>query len=132
MVVGIVLLVVPGVIALAWTAVCIPVVMIEQLGYSKAISRSRALARGRLKYVLGTLLLSWGLALLLMIGVGALAGLLGSDVRIISFLSETLFAVVIPVPAIAMTFLYYNLRVQTEGADLDAMISELPTPAPTP
>jgi hypothetical protein len=129
--IGLILLVVPALIALAWTAVGVPVVMVEQLGYSKAIDRSRALARGRWGHVLGTLLLSWGLALLLMLGAGVVIGALGAGDRIAGLIGDLLFAVVFPVPAIAMTFLYYDLRVRTESADLEAMISALPTATPT-
>jgi hypothetical protein len=128
--IGLILLVVPALIALVWTAVCVPVVMVEQLGYSKAIDRSRALARGKWRHVFGTLLLSWGLAVLLMLGAGVIMGVLGTGDRVAGFLSDILFAVVFPVPAIAMTFLYYDLRVRTESADLDAMISALPTSMP--
>src|SRR5689334_17601606 len=67
-VLGTILLVVPGLIALVWTAVCVPAVTVEQIGYSKAIDRSRALSRGRFKHVLGTAILTWGIVLLLMIG----------------------------------------------------------------
>jgi hypothetical protein len=130
--IGFVLLIVPGVIAIAWTALCIPVVMIEQLGYSKAIDRSRALVRGKWMYVLGTLLLSWALTLVLMIGAGAISGLLGSGDRMMNLVLQMLFGVVVPVPAIAMTLLYYDLRVRNEGADIDAMLSELPASVPSP
>ena len=125
-IIGLILLVVPGLLALAWTAVAVPVVMIERLGYSKAIERSRALARGRWGHVVGTMLLSWGLAFLLLVGGAVIAGIIG---RIGEILVELLFAVALPVPAIAMSLLYYDLRVRTESADLDAMISALP---PTP
>jgi hypothetical protein len=128
--IGLVLLVVPALIALWWTAVCVPVVMLERLGYSKAIDRSRALGRGQLRHVLGTLLLSWGLAVVIMAGAGLIVGMLVTRERIGDVLFELLFAVVIPIPTIAMTLLYYDLRVRTESADLDAMISELPAPVP--
>jgi hypothetical protein len=127
---GFVLLVVPGLIALAWTAVGVPVVMIEEVGYAGAIKRSRALARGKWKHVFGTLLLSWGLAILLLLGAGVIMGMAGVGDRVTGFLGELLFAVVLPVPAIAMTLLYYDLRVRTESADLDAMISALPASMP--
>jgi hypothetical protein len=106
--------------------------MVEQLGYSKAIERSRELARGRWRHVLGTLFLSWGVALLLILGAGVVVGLLGLDDPIAGLVVELLFAVVLPVPAIAMTFLYYDLRVRNEGADLDVMMSALPAPVPVP
>lgn len=132
--IGFILLIVPGLIALAWTAVCVPVVVIEQVGYSKAIDRSRALAAGRWMPVLGTLLLTWGLVLLLMIGTGFVIGTLNSGGPVVDLAVDLLAAFVLPIPAIAMALLYYDLRVRTESADLDAMISALPvsTPAPAP
>lgn len=129
MFIGLVLLVVPGVIALIVTAVGIPVVVIEDLGYSQALDRSRALVRGRWKPVLGTLLLSWGLALLLLIGGGFVMGFLNLAERVVSLLIDLLFVTILPVPAIAMTLLYYDLRVRREGADLDALAASLPAAA---
>jgi hypothetical protein len=125
--IGLVLLVVPGVIAVVWTAVGLPVVMIEGLGYSKAIDRSRALARGKWGHVLGTLLLSWGVALLIMLGAGFAIGLLGASDRVGAVVVALLFAALLPIPTIATVLLYYDLRVRTESVDLDAMISELPS-----
>jgi len=129
-VVGLALLIVPGLIALTLTAVAVPVIMVEQLGYSKAIERSRALARGRWKHVLGTVLLAWGIAALIIIGGAFVAGLFGANGRIADLVVGILFAVIFPIPAIAMAFLYYDLRVRAESADLDAMITALPNPTP--
>ena len=131
LVIGLILLVVPGVIAIIWTAVAIPVVMIERLGYSKAIERSRALVRGRWRAVLGTLMLAWGVSLLLIVGFGVVVGILGVSDSAGGLAVDIMLAIVLPVPAIAMTLLYYDLRVRTESADLDAMVSALPTGAPT-
>jgi hypothetical protein len=128
---GLILLVIPGLVAIAWTAVCLPVVVLERLDAGKAVGRSRDLSRGNSKLVLGTVFLTGGLALLLIIGVGAGMGLLVSDDAIIDLLSDTLFALFFPLPAIAMAFLYFDLRVRTEGADMEAMLSRLPVP-PSP
>ena len=128
--IGLVLLLVPGVIAIAWTAVCVPVVVIERVGYTKAIDRSRALGRGQKGQVFGTLLLSWGIVLGASVGEGLVIGMLGAaGNRIADVLAELLFAVMLPIPTIAVTLLYYDLRVRTESADLDAMISALPAVA---
>jgi hypothetical protein len=129
--IGMVCLVVPGVIALIWTATSIPVVMIEQTGYARAIDRSRALARGKWKHVLGTVLLSWGLAVLILFGAGFVAGIFSDNDRFTNLVADLLFGLVFPIPAIAMTFLYYDLRVRSESADLDAMVSALPAATPT-
>ena len=127
--IGLVLLVVPGVIAAAWTAVVIPVVMLERVGYSKAIERSRALGRGRRGHVLGTLLLSWAIAFLLLMSGGLGIGMLRAGDLATDVLSWLIMAIALPIPTIATALLYYDLRVRTESADLDAMISELPAPA---
>jgi len=131
MVIGFILLVVPGVIAVIWTAVGIPVVMIEGLGYSKALERSRALVRGQWKPVLGTLLLSWGLAILLMLGGSVVLGFFGLAEGAVGLVTDLFLAAVLPVPAIAVTLLYYDLRVRREGADLDVMLAALPAERPT-
>lgn len=125
-VIGMVLLLVPGVIAAIWTAVCLPAVVIERVGVSRAIERSRALVRDRWMHVLGTLLLAWGIALVFIVGAGMVLGLLGPGDRISTLLVDLLFGLVYPIPAIAVTLLYYDLRVRTESADIDAMLSALP------
>jgi hypothetical protein len=129
MMIGLVFLIVPGVIALAWTAVAAPVVMIERVGYSKAIERSRELGRGRRKHALGALLLSWGIAFLIISGTGLVLGAVGADERSTEVVGWLVFAGVVPIPTITLALLYYDLRIRTESADLDAMISELPAPA---
>jgi hypothetical protein len=78
------------------------------------------------------LLLSWGLGFVLMLGASVILGVLGTGDRVAGFLIDLLFAAAFPIPAIAMTFLYYDLRVRTESADLDAMIAALPTSMPAP
>ena len=62
---GSILLVVPGIIAAAWTTVALPVAAIEGLSSGASITRSRELARGRMGHVLGTMLLVWLIAMAL-------------------------------------------------------------------
>ena len=66
--IGIILLIIPGIIALSWTMVALPVAAIEGLAMGPAITRSRALARGRMGHVLGTMVLAWLIVLLLVVG----------------------------------------------------------------
>src|SRR6478672_11415105 len=73
--IGLVLLVIPGIIAAAWTAVAVPVAAIEGLSSSGAIERSRALAKGRLGHVLGTMILVWFIVMLLVFGVAFSLGI---------------------------------------------------------
>lgn len=134
-VIGLILLVIPGVLAIAWTAVSGPIVAIEHIAGSAALKRSRALARGRTGHVLGTVALSWVIAIALLFGasfaMGLLAGTAGLGSRTSDLIGELLFIPVFPLFAIPVTFLYYDLRVRNEGADIDAMVADLP-PAPVP
>ncbi len=133
---GLILLVVPGIIAIVWTAVAGPVVAIEGVGSSAALSRSRVLARGLGKHVFGTLVLSWVIAFTVLFGlsfvVGLLSGVVGLGTEAIDFISEMLFAPILPLLSIPVVFLYYDLRVRSEGADIEAMVADLPGAVPVP
>jgi len=130
MAVGFILLFVPGLIALGWFAVAIPVAAIEGLKHSAALGRSRQLARGHLLHVLGTLLLVWLIVVALVLGgalgMGLVFALAGVPQRLIDFISNVLMIPLFPLAAIATTLLYYDLRVRNEGADVEALVEELP------
>ena len=134
--IGLVLLIVPGFIAASWTAVAVPVAAIEGLSSSPAVERSRALARGRMGHVLGTVFLSWLIVLALVLGsalvLGMAVALLGIPDRLTDMIGEIVMIPFFPLIGIAVTLLYYDLRVRAEGADVAAMIDALPTtPAPS-
>ena len=130
MAVGFVLLLVPGFIALGWFAAAIPVAAIEGLKHSAALGRSRQLARNRLLHVLGTLLLVWLIVVALVfggaLGIGLVFAIAGVPERLIEFVSNVLMIPLFPLAAIATTMLYYDLRVRNDGADVMAMVEELP------
>lgn len=127
---GFVLLIVPGIIALSWTMVALPVAAIEGLSSSPATERSRALARGRMKHVLGTMALVWLIVIALFAGAAFSLSILPwiSDLpdRVIGTISVLLLVPLAPVIGISVTLLYYDLRVRSEGADVSAMIAALP------
>jgi hypothetical protein len=134
--IGFILLIIPGFIAASWTAVAVPVAAIEGLASSKAVERSRALAKGRMGHVLGTVILIWLIVMLLVFGVaislGLVVGMLGIPERISGMLFELVMVPLFPLIAITATMLYYDLRVRTDGADVAAMIDALPAaPAPS-
>jgi len=128
--VGLILLVVPGILALVWTAVALPAAAIERVPTGKALRRSRALARGHAGHVLATLGLAFVLVIALFLGsglaVGALTAALGLGDRLVGFLGALLFVPLFPLFAVAVTLLYFDLRVRREGADLEAMAAALP------
>lgn len=127
---GLIVLVIPGILAFAWTSVVGPVVAIERARGSAALGRSRELTRGLTKHVLGTILLAWILMFILIIGasfsLGLLGGVIGLGESATEFISELLFVPLLPLITIPVAFLYYDLRIRNEGADIDAMVAELP------
>jgi hypothetical protein len=128
--IGFILLIVPGFIVLSWTMVAVPVAAIEGFSNRSAISRSRELARGRMGHVLGTMLLAWVIVVALMLGLalvlGMLFALVGLPDRLTDMLSELVMVPLFPLVGVAVTLLYYDLRVRSEGADLEAMMEGLP------
>lgn len=128
---GLVLLVVPGLIAMVWTFAAPMTVVIEGVrDVGTAFSRARALARGHFGHVLGTLMLTYlGMFLVvfaLAVGLGIVAGLLHLPTHLISLLGSAVFAVIFPVVAVASTMLYFDLRVRSDAYDLESMIAQLP------
>jgi hypothetical protein len=115
--IGFVLLIVPGFIAMVATAVAVPVCVVERLGPIASIQRSRRLTKGhRWKIV--------GLGLLLFVAGIAIAGLdfavrfgLGAQIgAIVDFVVQSAFGAF---SAIVFAVAYHDLRVAREGLDTD-------------
>ncbi|HKH94784.1 MAG TPA: hypothetical protein VKA54_23450 [Gemmatimonadaceae bacterium] len=127
---GTLLLVIPGIIAAVWTMVATPVAAIEGRRNSDALGRSRELARGQFWHVLGTTLLVWAIVIALMIGaaiaLGLVFGLFGLPDRITDMVGELAMVPLFPLIGVAVAMLYYDLRVRSEGADVQAMVEALP------
>ena len=126
---GLLLLVVPGVIAFIILFAMIPVVVLEGKNSSEAQGRSRELAKGGWRRVLGVMLtftlITWvpvlGCAYLVGIaavvaGTSTTATAVGGVAALIGFLVR---AVAIPVQIIGTVILYYDRRVRTEALDLE-------------
>ena len=130
MMIGAFFLVVPGIIIAVWTAVAAPVAAIEEVRSFRALERSRDLGRGHFWHVLGTIVFAWVIMLVLALGGGiTLATLLrmaGVPDVISDGLQALLFVALFPFVGVAVTLLYYDLRVRNEGADLMAMMEALP------
>jgi hypothetical protein len=72
-IIGIVLLIVPGVIVIIIFFAVYPVIMVEGRGVFAAMARSRELARGAWLRILGVVVAVWVVAMLPMLGAGAIA-----------------------------------------------------------
>ena len=80
--------------------------------------------------------MKWLIVLALVLGsalvLGMAVALLGIPDRLTDMIGEIVMIPFFPLIGIAVTLLYYDLRVRAEGADVAAMIDALPTtPAPS-
>ena len=130
MMLGLLLLVIPGVLVIVWTMVVVPVVVIEGLAGWPAIKRSRELARGQFRHVLGTAFLAWFIVIMLVMGGGIAVGLAfgapGESDRMADMIAGLVMIPLFPLVGVATALLYYDLRVRSEGADVVAMFEQLP------
>jgi hypothetical protein len=69
-------------------------------------------------------------AFLVLLGASVVLGMFVTNGLIGDLAIDIIIGFVLPVPAITTTLLYYDLRVRTESADLDAMLATLPPSAP--
>jgi hypothetical protein len=122
-VIGLILLIVPGLVLMTWWAVIVPVVVLENRSAGEAFTRSRDLVRGYAWGVFGVIilvvLLLIGFELALSLILTPLADWLRSFVS--QIVSGTLTA---PFVAIVLTLLYFRLRAAKEpAADTGGMSS---------
>ncbi len=121
-VLGLLLLIVPGLILMTWWAVIIPVVVLERKSAGEAFSRSRALVRGNGWGVFGVIVLM----VILLIGFSLVLNIILSPLAdwLQSFVSQIVSGTVTaPFVAIVLTLLYFRLRQSKEP------VAETPPPA---
>jgi hypothetical protein len=117
--VGIMLCIVPGLIFLVWYYVSAPAIMVEDLGYSAAMSRSKTLTQDDRGRALGFILV-----LALVIGaVGGGGGFVLGMVPLPAFASVTLGYVVNSavglLGVVGPVVYYFDTRVKHDGYGLD-------------
>ena len=121
-IVGLILLIVPGLVLMTWWAVIVPTIVLENRSAGESFTRSRELVRGYGWGVFGVIVL----VILLLIGFQIVLKLILSPVAdwlqsfVAQIVSGTLTA---PFIAVVLTLLYFRLRAAKEPAA---------TPAPTP
>jgi hypothetical protein len=129
-IIGLILLIVPGLVLLTWWAVIIPVVVLENRSAGESFTRSRELVRGNGWGVFGVIVLM----VLLLIGFDIVLKLILSPLAdwlqsfISGVVSGTLTA---PFIAIVLTLLYFRLRAAKEPA-AEAPLSDMPPPVAPP
>lgn len=123
---GFVLLIIPGLIAMAGLALSNAVVVIEApIGPTDAMGRSWSLTKGERMKVLATLIVAFLLLAIPAILVGVLSEIGGTFGLWPSWISSVLsiaFSVfVYPFLYVVVVVLYYDMRVRKEGFDLELM-----------
>ncbi len=106
---GLILLVVPGLVLLTWWLMVSPVIVLESRGVIGGFRRSRALVRGNAWPVFGVVVLTLVVLVALSLVLGVVALPLGDPLRpfIVAALGNSLAA---PFAAVAWTLTYFRLR----------------------
>lgn len=129
---GFVLLIIPGIIALVRLAFAPVALVVEGHRGPGALRRSWRLTKGFFWRTLGTLLLS-GVIVAIVSGILSIPGelavqALGPDAWPISALVTTLATVLLtPFGMVVIVLLYFDLRIRKEGFDIEVMARELAT-----
>lgn len=126
---GLLLLVIPGLVAIIWLLFTPAVVILERTSGISALKRSKSLGDGFHWKNAGVLLLLLAVLYLLALVVGGIFGLLlpglldhWSFRAVMAVFQEGLFT---PILLIGLVLMYYNLRVRKEGYDSDVLAEEL-------
>lgn len=134
--VGFVFLIVPGVLAFIWFAVAPPVCALEGVGVTESLGRSRELARGHGKHVFGTMFFTWLIVFVALIAIALAVGvvqgiIIGENDRLSDAIGQVLFSFLVPLVGIVSAMLYFDLRVRREGADIEALSTEIGSSTPS-
>jgi hypothetical protein len=111
---GLVLCVVPGVIAMGLLALTVPVAMQEKPGVIAALRRSAALARAYRGQVIGVLFTLWLIGAVPMIAIRLIVGF--AETRAWYIASAPVFIVVGGLSATATALMYHRLRLGEESS----------------
>jgi hypothetical protein len=130
LIVGFIVLVIPGIYLGVALSMVFPALLFERLGPGAAYSRSFSLVSGNWWRTFGTLLVTFLILVVLTAalggGLGALLGAAapGDEALAAIFLTllNILLAIILyPIAASILTVLYYDLRVRKEGFDLELL-----------
>jgi len=144
-IIGFVLLVLPGLavfcaaiyLAVRWT-LTVAAMMAEDIGPIRGLGRSWNLVSGSWWRTLGILLIVGILQTIISYGLFILFGVIAAlfstgdfQAAVVQVGGTLLTALVSPITTIAITLLYFDLRVRNEGLDLDQLAQQTsPGPAP--
>jgi hypothetical protein len=128
---GFILLIVPGIIWMFSLLLVIPAVILEGKSGTESLARSKELTKYNRGRVVGVVFAMGFLMLLVTIAVGAVWGMVmgatGMDLNgIVAVTGQSLIGYILqPLSSIALVLVYYDLRITHEGFDLEMLSSEL-------
>jgi len=123
--VGLILLIVPGIIAMIMLSVAIPALVAERTGIFESLSRSADLTKGYRWSILGIFLV-WLVivAVLLFVGGGLVGAITYGMGTMAAVISNWVFTVLYGmVGAVLAPVIYFELRIAKEGLDLGQIAS---------
>jgi hypothetical protein len=123
---GFILLIVPGILWMLSYAVTVPVVMMEGTKARESMQRSRDLTQGERGKVFGVMFIVGIIGFLPAMAVGALCRVIldvdsQSGVLIQEMLSNLVSLFIWPLGIIGAILLYYDFRIRKEGFDLEML-----------
>ena len=128
--IGYVILIIPGLIFWIWLAFIPQTVMIDGEGGISAMKRSKYLVKGYFSKTLILLMLLFVatsmITAVIALGITWLFSSLGQYSEPLGTGAANVISVILePFKMVAITFLYYDLRIRKEGFDLEIMAEEL-------
>ncbi len=131
---GLCILILPGIFFLLWYALTLPCIVAEDLGPVRAMQRSRALARGRMRKLFGVVLvvnlIQFGVAMPFHHGVYyAVKAILGANPPLTWFVATLVSGLCLiclhPIGGIALVLLYWRIRRCEDRSDDGLMPEEM-------
>jgi uncharacterized membrane protein len=126
---GLILLIVPGVLAYAHYYLAAPVAALEDLPGGPAIKRGGALAKGEYGRILAVAVLSLIVFLVLLFGVAIVVGLVSTNEALQSLVALVLQIVTLPGLVALSVLVYFDIRDRREGLDIERALG-VEGPAP--
>jgi hypothetical protein len=136
-IIGFILIIVPGLIALTFLAVVAPAVVIDRLGVTDALRRSRALVSDNAWRVFGVIVVLFLITAVISGVLSAIGGSISDDSFVGFALADLIARVLLsPLSAIAATVMYVELRrvkgepLTQDTAPTQALGADPPVPPP--
>ncbi|HET9423822.1 MAG TPA: hypothetical protein VFO55_00515 [Gemmatimonadaceae bacterium] len=127
--VGLLLFLFPAVWVTAVTAAVIPVVVLENRGFTAAFSRAAQLSDGMKWHILSAIGLVVLIRVIVEIGIAVVAQLIPMpELRFVAVAAAAML--IYPLLGIAEALVYYDIRIRKEGFDIEMMAQQATAPAP--